>query len=167
MVQITTRTTWHCAAQVAPNVAAMVLLAALPLLGAVSALTASFGVLCLRTLSSPVRGNGHVYGLAVTECSAVSASAWRRIQLNQAERPDVKDEIPNNEWITDDIQVRCALPGRLCDLSLRAALVWPLGVLPRVSPGRRSRCCPGWPLHATLAWPLVLRLCRSSSFQVD
>ena len=82
----------------------MVLLMALPLLAALMATTAAFGVLCLRTLTSPVRGNGHVYGLAVSGCATVGAAAWRQIQLEPASRPDVKDEIPNNGWITDDIQ---------------------------------------------------------------
>lgn len=94
------------ALQVAPNVAAMILLTALPLVAALMATTTAFGVLCLRTLSSPVRGNGHVYGLAVSSCAAVSASAWRQRQLEVMSRPDVKDEIPNNDWITDDIQAR-------------------------------------------------------------
>ena len=98
-----------CAAvQVAPSVAAMVLLTSLPLLAALMATIALFGVFVLRTLSSPVRGNGHVYGMSITSCSAVSAGEWRQRQLDQAERPDVKDEIPDNGWITDDVQVRPA-----------------------------------------------------------
>eukprot|EP00892_Ulva_mutabilis_P004940 jgi/Ulvmu1/2818/UM142_0016.1 len=105
-------TLWHAVlptwmlSQVAPNVASMVLLVALPLLGALMATSAVFGVFMLRTLSSPVRGNGHVYGMSITGCSAVNAADWRQLQIEQAERPDVKDEIPNNEWITDDIQER-------------------------------------------------------------
>jgi hypothetical protein len=92
--------------QAAPRWATIIVTTAVPLVATASIASLSVAFAYIGVLTSPRRGHGGIYGMRIEGSVGVGQSEWDAMQARRAETPDVRGDIPDSDWVTDDIQER-------------------------------------------------------------
>jgi hypothetical protein len=91
--------------QAAPSFLAVTLLTIAPMVICLFVTFHYFIAFALQRIVLPMSRQAGVYAMSVMACEALSEKEWEKLQASTVERPDIKSQVANGEWITDDIQV--------------------------------------------------------------